>query len=276
MGETMASTRFRSLWISDIHLGFRECKAEFLLDFLQQSECEQLYLVGDLIDFWNLQKGGRWAATHSEVLKAIVAKARAGVRVWYVPGNHDDVVRDYLGLWVGGIQIAQEVVHVTVDGRRFLVMHGDECDSAVRCGGPLLNWLGDWAYDLLLFANRWYNRWQRHLNHPYWSLANFLKQRIGRATAYIARFEAAAAHEAARRGLDGVICGHIHHADLRDIHGVLYCNDGDWVESCTALVERFDGSLEILRWTHQQAVVMAREPGHRLPETPPVPGWAGI
>lgn len=271
----MATSRFRSLWISDIHLGFKECKAEFLLEFLQQSECEQLYLVGDLIDFWSLRKGGRWPSAHSEVLKAIVAKARAGVRVWYVPGNHDDVVRDYLGLWVGGIEIAPEVIHVTADGRRFWITHGDECDNAVRCGGPLLNWLGDWAYDLLLFLNRWYNRWRRHWNHPYWSLANFLKQRIGRATAYIARFENAAAHEAARRGLDGVICGHIHHAELRDIQGVMYCNDGDWVESCTALVERFDGSLEILRWTHQRAVVIAREPA-RLPETLPLPGWAGL
>ena len=177
----MATSRFRSLWISDIHLGFKECKAEFLLEFLQQSECEQLYLVGDLIDFWSLRKGGRWPSAHSEVLKAIVAKARAGVRVWYVPGNHDDVVRDYLGLWVGGIEIAPEVIHVTADGRRFWITHGDECDNAVRCGGPLLNWLGDWAYDLLLFLNRWYNRWRRHWNHPYWSLANFLKQRIGRA-----------------------------------------------------------------------------------------------
>jgi UDP-2,3-diacylglucosamine pyrophosphatase LpxH len=271
----MAPTRFRSLWISDVHLGFKECKAEFLLDFLQQSECEHLYLVGDLIDFWSLRKGGRWPTAHSEVLKAIVGKARAGVRVRYVPGNHDDVVRDYLGLWVGGIEIAPEAIHVTADGRRFLVTHGDECDNAVRCGGPLLNWLGDWAYDLLLFANRWYNRWRRRLNHPYWSLANFLKQRIGRAAAYIARFEAAAAHEAARRGLDGVICGHIHHAELRDIHGVTYCNDGDWVESCTALVERFDGSLEILRWAHRRAVVVAREPA-RLPEPAPIPGWASL
>lgn len=269
----MTPSRFRTLWISDVHLGFKECKAEFLLTFLQQSECEQLYLVGDLIDFWSLRKGGRWPGTHSDVLKAIVAKVRAGVRVYYIPGNHDEVVRDYLSLSVGGIEIIPETIHVTADGRRFLVMHGDECDSAVRCGGPLLHWLGDWGYDLLLFLNRWYNRWRRRFNHPYWSLANFLKQRIGRAAAYIARFEAAAAHEAARRGLNGVICGHIHHPGLRDIHGVLYCNDGDWVESCTALVEHANGSLEILRWTHQQAAVMAREPD-RLPETPPIPGWA--
>ena len=268
----MGTTTFRTLWISDVHLGFKECKAEFLLDFLQQNHCEQLYVIGDLIDFWSLRKGGRWPATHSEVLKAIVAKARAGVRVWYVPGNHDEVARDYLGLCVAGIEIVPEIVHVTADGRRFLVIHGDECDSAVRCGGPLLHWLGDWAYDLLLLVNRWYNRWRRRWNHPYWSLANFLKQRIGRAAAYIARFEAAAAREAARRNLDGVICGHIHHAGFRDLHGVLYCNDGDWIESCTALAERGDGSLAVLRWTHQQAVVAAGEPG-RLPGKPPVPEW---
>ena len=270
----MTPARFRTLWISDIHLGFKECKADFLLDFLRQSDCEQLYVIGDLIDFWSLQKGGRWPAVHGEVLKAIVAKARAGVRVWYVPGNHDEVARDYLGLCVAGIEIVPDAIHATADGRRLLVMHGDECDSAVRCGGPLLNGLGDWAYDLLLFINRWYNRWRRRWNHPYWSLANFLKQRIGRAASYIARFEDAAAREAARRGLDGVICGHIHHAGLRELHGVLYANDGDWVESCTALVERFDGSLEILRWTHQQSVVVAREP-KRLPASPE-PGWAPV
>ena len=233
---------------------------------------EQIYLVGDLIDFWNLQKGGRWSAAHGEVLKALLAKVRAGVRVLYIPGNHDEVARDYLGLRIGGVEIVPEAVHVTADGRRFLVMHGDQCDSAVCCSGPLLHCLGDWAYDLLLFANRWYNRWRRRWNHPYWSLASFLKQRIGQAAAYIARFETAAAHEAARRGLDGVICGHIHHAALRNINGVLYCNDGDWVESCTALVERPNGDLEILRWNHQQAVVVTREP-HCVPEAPPLSGW---
>ena len=209
-------------------------------------------------------------------MKLILAKARAGTRVIYVPGNHDEVARDYFGLRVGDIAIVPEAIHVTADGRRFLVTHGDECDSAVRCGGPLLHGLGDGAYDLLLFLNRWYNRWRRRWNHPYWSLANFLKQRIGGAAAYIARFEAAAAHEAARRGLDGVICGHIHHAALRELNGVLYGNDGDWVESCTALVEYPDGTLEILRWSHQQAVVAVREP-RRWPEPPPVPGWvAGV
>jgi len=269
-----ASRRFRALWISDVHLGSRECKAEFLLEFLRHSECEQLYLVGDLIDFWHLHRGGRWPSGHGEVLKTILAMARDGVRVQYVPGNHDEAARDYLGLSVGRIDIVPETIHVTADGRRFLVIHGDECDNAVRCGGPLLHWLGDWAYDVLLFVNRWYNHIRRRWNHPYWSLANFLKQRLGHAAAYIARFETAAARVAAQRELDGVICGHIHHAALRDIDGVLYCNDGDWVESCTALAERPDGSLEILRWTHQQVVVAAREPPRRRPAPTPVPGWA--
>ncbi len=269
----MSSLQLRTLWISDVHLGFKECKAEFLLEFLRQSECQRIYLVGDLIDFWSLQRGGRWPAAHGEVLKRLLAKAQAGVRVLYIPGNHDEVARDYLDLHIGGVEIVPEALHVTADGRRFLVMHGDECDNAVRCSGPLLHWLGDGAYDLLLFANRWYNRWRRRWNHPYWSLASFLKQRIGQAAAYIARFETAAAHEAARRGLDGVICGHIHHAALREINGVLYCNDGDWVESCTALVERPNGTLEILRWDHQKAIVMAREPCN-APEMPPIPDWA--
>lgn len=269
----MSTAKFRTLWISDIHLGFKECKAEFLLNFFQQNPCEELYVIGDLIDFWSLRKGGYWPQSHGDVLKTLVAKAQAGVRVWYIPGNHDEVVRDYWGLSVGGVHIVPEAVHTTADGRRFLVMHGDECDSAVRCGGPVLNYLGDWAYDLLLFANRWYNRWRRRWNHPYWSLANFLKERIGRAAAYIARFEAAAAREAARRELDGVICGHIHHAALRDFNGVLYCNDGDWVESCTALAERPDGALEILYWNSTQAVVIAAEP---LPYADPLPDpdWA--
>ncbi len=272
----MTPNRFRTLWISDVHLGFKECKAEFLLDFLRQHECEQLYLVGDLIDFWSLRKGGRWPAAHGEVLKAIVAKARAGVRVRYVPGNHDEVARDYLGLCVAGIEIVPDAVHATADGRRLLVMHGDECDGAVRCGGPLLNSLGDWAYDLLLFVNRWYNRWRRRWNHPYWSLANFLKQRIGRAASYIDRFEDAAAREAARRGLDGVICGHIHQAGLRELHGVLYANDGDWVESCTALAEQHDGSLCLLRWTHEHALVIARAPRGGASPAAPAPGWATV
>lgn len=175
-----------------------------------------------MIDFWSLRKGGRWPAGHGRVLKSLLAKAKQGVRVIYIPGNHDEVARDYLGLLVGGVELVAEYEHHTADGRRFLVTHGDELDSAVKCGGWLTGMFGDWMYDVLLFANRWTNRLRRRLNYPYWSLANFLKPRIGQAAAYIARFEAAAAREARHRGFDGVICGHIHQAALRDIGGVCY------------------------------------------------------
>lgn len=249
----MQPYRYRAVWLSDVHLGFKDCKVQFLLDFLEVVECERLYLVGDLIDFWSLRKGGRWPAGHGRVLKSLLAKAGQGVRVIYIPGNHDEVARDYLGLLVGGVELVAEYEHHTADGRRFLVTHGDELDSAVKCGGWLTGVFGDWMYDVLLFANRWTNRLRRRLNYPYWSLANFLKPRIGQAAAYIARFEAAAAREARHRGFDGVICGHIHQAALRDISGVCYANDGDWIESCTALVEHRDGRLEVLRWTDEAA-----------------------
>ncbi|TVR64858.1 MAG: UDP-2,3-diacylglucosamine diphosphatase [Candidatus Competibacteraceae bacterium] len=249
---------FRSIWISDVHLGSKDCKAEFLLDFLQTINCEQLYLVGDLIDFWNLRKGGRWPTSHSRILKAVLTLARQGVRVTYIPGNHDEVARDYLGLRVGGIDIRPECEHLTADGRRFLVTHGDELDSAVQCGGWLVRVFGEWLYDVLLAVNRWTNALRRRLNYPYWSLANFLKQRLGRAAAYIARFETAAVREARHRGFDGVICGHIHKAELTEIEGIWYANDGDWVESCTALVEHPDGRLEILHWAAELAQRAAR------------------
>lgn len=249
----MQPYRFRSVWISDVHLGFKDCKAEFLLDFLETVDCEQLYLVGDFIDFWSLRRGGRWLAVHGQVLKAVLAKAKQGARVIYVPGNHDEVARDYLGLVVGEIKILPECEHHTADGRRFLVTHGDELDNAVKCGGWLAGVFGDWMYDILLFINRWSNRIRLRLNYPYWSLANFLKPRIGQAAAYIARFETAAAHEARQRGFDGIICGHIHKAELTDIGGVCYANDGDWVESCAALVEHADGRLEVLHWAAELA-----------------------
>ena len=249
----MQPYHFRSIWVSDVHLGFKDCKAEFLLDFLETTNCEQLYLVGDLIDFWNLRQGGRWPTAHGHVIKTILGKAKQGARVVYIPGNHDEVARDYLGLRVGGIEILPECEHRTADGRRFLVTHGDELDSAVKCGGWLVSVFGDWMYDALLFANRWTNRIRRRLNYPYWSLANFLKLRIGQAAAYITRFEAAAAREARHRGFDGIICGHIHKAELTEIEGTWYANDGDWVESCTALVEHADGRLEVLYWAAELA-----------------------
>lgn len=259
----MTTTGFRTIWLSDVHLGTKDCKAEFLLDFLESTRCEHLYLVGDLIDLWKM-KGDRWPESHARVLRAIMAKAAAGTRVVYVPGNHDDPLRDYAGLWFGRIAIHRQVVHRTRDGRRLLVIHGDEFDELLRCPA-LLNWIGELSYDALMALSRWVDSLRRQLGRPYWSLAQNVKQRIDRAVHYIGQFEAAAAREAARRGLDGVVCGHIHKAALRSIDGVLYCNDGDWVESCTALVEHEDGRLEILHWGDAAIVV------HRETEIPPLP-----
>lgn len=269
----MGKKRFRSIWISDVHLGIKNCQAGFLLDFLQSVECDLLYLVGDLIDFEEMYKGGYWWPTaHTEVLQAILTNAVRGTRVVYIPGNHDEVVHDHTDLFSGKVEIRPEAVHETADGRRFLVTHGDIFDGSIKCN-RLLNRIGGQAYCFLLFANRGVNATRRQLGFPYWSLADFFKSRIGNIAGYIARFEVAAAYEAARRGLDGVICGHIHKAALSEIEGVLYCNDGDWVENCTALVEHEDGRLEIIRWTDQAVVLLQEAPraGYGLR-----PDWSGM
>jgi UDP-2,3-diacylglucosamine pyrophosphatase LpxH len=268
----MQHTRFRSIWISDVHLGYQDCKAEFLLDFLHSIECETLYLVGDFIDFLHLRKGVRWPLSHNRVLQAVLALSLQGSRVVYVPGNHDYMARDYVGLSVAGIEIVRELIHETADGRRFLVTHGDDYEEAIRGGHPLKRWFGNWLYDLLLWLNRWTHFTRRSLNYPYWPLANALKQRIGRVVNYIARFERAAAEDARQRGLDGVICGHIHKAEIVPLDGVLYCNDGDWVESCTALIEHYDGALEIVYWADQKVVVLQERRPRLVPQ--PVPGMA--
>jgi len=253
----MSTLRFRSIWISDVHLGVKNCKANFLLDFLESTACENLYLVGDIVDFWHMPRGKRWPDAHNQVLQALLEKANLGTRVVYIPGNHDELARNYTGLFFGGVEILPQHIHETADGRRLLIVHGDSFDSAVKCG-RLLEWVGDWGYGFLLFVNHLINFMRHRFNYPYWSLANFLKQKIGTVANYIVRFEQAAAHEAARRGLDGIICGHIHKPALTNINGVLYCNDGDWVESCTALVEHMDGQLEIIHWA-DKTIVMLQE-----------------
>lgn len=238
---------YRTIWISDLHLGTRGCKAEFLLDFLQATTCERLYLVGDVIDGWRLRKSPYWNASQSRVVQAIMRKARHGTEVVYVPGNHDEALRGYVGLIFGGVLVRREEVHTTADGRRLLVCHGDQFDGVVQYHKWLAR-LGDRAYNACLHLNHWFNIARRKLGMQYWSLSAFLKHRVKNAVDFICQFEQSLADEARRRGLDGVVAGHIHHAEMREINGVLYCNDGDWVESCTALVEHADGRLEILDW----------------------------
>jgi UDP-2,3-diacylglucosamine pyrophosphatase LpxH len=248
----------RTIFISDVHLGTRGCKAELLVDFLSKNTCSTLYLVGDIIDGWQLKRRWFWTETQERVLTEIFRKADEGARVIYIPGNHDEVFRRYCERRFAGIECLAEAVHETADGRRLLVTHGDQMDGVIACAKWLAH-LGDWAYVNALRLNGMLHILRRAMGLPYWSLSAYLKNKVKNAVSYIASFEAAVAHEVKRRGLDGVVCGHIHHAAIRTIDGVLYLNDGDWVESCTALVEDAGGTLEILRWA-ELASVRSPEP----------------
>ena len=243
---------YRAVFVSDIHLGTRGCQAELLLDFIRHIECETLYLVGDIVDGWRLRRGWFWPQAHNDVVQKVLRLARKGVSVIYIPGNHDEMMRDFCGVHFGGVLVTHDAIHETADGRRFLVTHGDEFDGLVRVA-PWLAFLGDWAYRGLLSANTLFNRARRRLGFGYWSLSAYLKGRVKNALQFIDAFETAVAEEARRRGVDGVICGHIHKAEMRQIDGTLYVNDGDWVESCTAVVEHPCGTLEVIDWAKVRA-----------------------
>lgn len=241
---------YRALFLSDIHLGTKACQAGLLLEFLKRHDADTIYLVGDVVDFWRIRRGAYWPQTHNDVLQKLLRKVRKGARLIYVPGNHDEALRDFCGATFGGIEIAMRAIHETADGRRFLVIHGDEFDVVVRCARWLAA-LGDTAYGLALWVNTLFNRARRRLGLPYWSLSAWLKHRVKRAVNYIGEFEAALVQAARRHGADGVICGHIHHAAIHDLGAMTYINTGDWVESCTAIVETAEGRLEIVRWAEQ-------------------------
>jgi UDP-2,3-diacylglucosamine pyrophosphatase LpxH len=252
--STRRTLRVRTVFISDVHLGWRGSQARYLLDFLRSVHADTIFLVGDIVDLWSLKRSFFWPAEHREVLRTLLDRARNGTRVVYVPGNHDETFRDLCGSWFGDFEVLAEAEHVTAEGRRLLVLHGDRFDADIRLGG-ITHWFGSACYDFFVAAGRRLHAARRRLGFPYWSLAGWIKSRVGGARVYIARFEAAAARDAAQRGFDGVVCGHIHRASLREIDGVLYCNDGDWVENCTALVEDRNGRLALVRWTEGSEVV---------------------
>jgi len=241
------SLRVRTAWISDVHLGTPGCQADALLDFLKHLDCDTLFLVGDIIDGWQLRRSWYWPQAHNDVVQKLLRKARKGTRVIYVPGNHDEFARKFLEHSFGGIEVAEEWIHTTADGRKLWVTHGDLYDGVIQCA-RWLALLGDSLYEFTLKLNRHLNSWRARAGLPYWSLSKYLKLKVKRAVSYVADFEAALAREARKRGVDGLVCGHIHHAEMREVEGILYCNDGDWVESLTALVERADGTLEIIEW----------------------------
>jgi UDP-2,3-diacylglucosamine pyrophosphatase LpxH len=261
----MTETRFRTIWLSDIHLGTRGCQAEALLDFLGEHDCDYLYLVGDIIDFWKLKRAPNWPQLHSDVIRKVLSKARAGTIVTFVPGNHDEYLRRFCDLQLGNMFVTREAVHRTADGRLLLVLHGDEFDAVTRCHRWLAV-LGDVAYEALVVLNHWFNRARRAFGLDYFSLAAYVKWKVKRAMIFVCDFEEAVAREAARRGMNGVVCGHIHKTEMRAIGPVLYCNTGDRVESCSALVEREDGSLALLAYADrvhsrpEAAAVLATAP----------------
>ncbi|MGE0355823.1 MAG: UDP-2,3-diacylglucosamine diphosphatase [Burkholderiales bacterium] len=264
--DNPSALRFRAIFISDLHLGTPGCQAAHLLEFLRNTESRYLYLVGDIVDGWQLRRRWYWHQSHNDVIQKVLRKARKGTRVTYVAGNHDEALRHFLGVALGGIEIRDEAEHRTADGRRLLVTHGDLFDAVVQRARWLAH-LGDVLYGVALKLNQWLNHTTARLGLRYWSLSQFLKARVKNAVAYVTDFEEALAHEARRRHFDGVVCGHIHKAEIRDIGGVLYCNDGDWVESLTALVETESGELRIIDWRaiealKQRSTVFPREVAH--------------
>jgi UDP-2,3-diacylglucosamine pyrophosphatase LpxH len=244
-----ASSRhcYRTIWISDVHLGTRGCNAKLLIDFLDHSDSDTMYLVGDIIDGWRMKKKFYWPDAHNDIVWRIMKRARRGTKVVYIPGNHDEMFRQFSGMNFGGVEIRRKAVHETADGRRLLVLHGDEFD-AIMLAHRWLAVVGDAAYITLMRLNTVVNAVRTRLGLPYWSLSKTAKHKVKNAVAFISRFEELVAHEAGLLGVDGVVCGHIHNAEQRSIEGIEYYNDGDWVEGCTALVEHPNGRMEILHW----------------------------
>jgi UDP-2,3-diacylglucosamine pyrophosphatase LpxH len=251
--------KYRALFLSDIHLATRACRAEELVSFLKSHDAETIYLVGDVVDFWRIRRGARWTPAQIEVVKELFIKAQRGTKIVYIPGNHDDELRTLAGTKLGNIELRLRDIHETACGRRFLIIHGDEFDVVMR-KARWLAVLGDIGYDLALAGNTILNAVRRSLSLPYWSLSAYLKYRVKRAVNFIGNFEHLLAAEARRVGADGVICGHIHHASMRSVDGVQYVNTGDWVESGTAVVEHFDGRLEIIRWLEKLRVRETAKP----------------
>ena len=259
---------YRTVWISDVHLGTRGCQADLLLDFLNEVTADTYYLVGDIIDGWRLKKSWYWPESHHAVITTIMDKAKNGAKVIFVPDNHDEFAREFVDMTFGHVEVKMNDIHETADGRKLLIIHGDEFDGVVKYV-KWLAYLGDTAYNLAIVLNRYYNGIRRRLGYGYWSLSAYLKNRVKNAVQFVCNFENAVAHEAAKRKVDGVVCGHIHHAEKRMIGDVLYCNDGDWVESCTALVEDKTGKLELLYWADMRQMAMTHsQPGRDAASAP--------
>ena len=261
--------RVRSIFLSDVHLGTAACQAECLLDLLRGYDCQYLFLVGDILDLWSMRRRGvHWSEAQNTVVQKILKRARHDVQVVFVPGNHDEAAREHAGTLFGNIRVELDYEHTAADGKRYLLVHGDQFDRVTRHHAWVAA-LGTWAYDLLVEINRWLSWLRRTLHLPgYWSLAGYAKRRMKSAASFVANFEEALLHHARSRGVDGVICGHIHVAAIREAGGMTYINCGDWVDSCTAVVEHHDGRMEIVHWTEPMARVLEALPA---PQGEPAP-----
>lgn len=258
----MEPQTYKSIWISDLHLGTKGASAQELLAFLRNTESDNLFLVGDIIDMWQLSKKWYWPKAHNEVIQKILRKSRKGTRVVYIPGNHDETVRDYLPLMLGDVECVEEFTYTTVTGKKMLVTHGDLYDIITTYHQWLAR-LGDWGYVTLIEINRYLNWCRRKLRLGYWSLSKYVKTKVKNAASFIGKFEEGLAEACKLRGYDGIIAGHIHHAEIRDIDGILYMNDGDFVESRTALAEQHDGTFKILEWRENKLLELGEmRPGH--------------
>lgn len=250
---------YRAIFISDLHLGTPGCQAEALLDFLRENESDHLYLIGDIVDGWQLRRKWYWPQAHNDVIQKLLRSARKGCHVVYVPGNHDEFARNFVNHHFGGVEVLKETTHTTATGDTLWIIHGDLFDAVVQYA-KWLAYLGDHLYELTLKLNRYFNHLRAKFGLPYWSLSAFLKHKVKQAVGFINDFEIAVAKEAKRKGYQGVVCGHIHHAEIRQLEGILYCNDGDWVESRTALVEHMNGKLEIIYWDQEVDLVKEMTP----------------
>ena len=247
---TSDKNQYRAIFISDFHLGASESQTDLLLDFLKHNKAPKIYLVGDIIDFWKLSATGKWPRSHSKVVEKFLKLAKK-VEIKYIIGNHDENLTEYIGYDFAGIQIVEEAEHTTKEGVKMLILHGHQFDCVMR-NAVWLAHIGDWAYDRLLQINKYYNRIRKLLGFDYWSLSKWLKFKVKEAVSFIGDFEHLLKSEAKRRGYGGVICGHIHTSEIKVIDGIIYCNTGDWVESCSALVEKQDGTFEIIYWTKEK------------------------
>ncbi|MBD9386827.1 UDP-2,3-diacylglucosamine diphosphatase [Rhizobium sp. CG4] len=247
VARQMETRHFRTLFISDVHLGSKAAKTDYLLDFLRHHDADTIILVGDIIDGWRLRRNWYWPQGCNDVVQKLLRKARKGARIIYIPGNHDEFLREFPGSHFGGIEVAERMVHEAADGKKYLIIHGDEFDVVVR-NARLLAYLGDWAYDAAIAINVILAAVRRRIGLPYWSFSAWAKLQVKHAVNFIGEFQRVVVDEAKRNDVDGVICGHIHHAVISEMDGIRYINTGDWVESCTAIAENEDGSFELITW----------------------------